>query len=100
VRSPVLCHVEAVLDGELADVCFTDPPYNVKYANGSNKKRSGKKRPILNDALGADFGELLYDASVNILTVTKGGVYSACRRRNLTRCRRHSERPAVTGRRL
>ena len=71
----VLSDVEAVLGGELADVCFTDPPYNVNYANGSDKKRSGKKRPILNDALGEEFGQLLYDASVNILTVTKGGVY-------------------------
>jgi DNA modification methylase len=71
----VLADVEKVLDGELADVCFTDPPYNVNYANGSDKKRSGKKRPILNDALGAEFGELLYDACVNILTVTKGAVY-------------------------
>ena len=71
----VLTDVDAVLGGELADVCFTDPPYNVNYANGSDKKLSGKKRPILNDALGAEFGELLYDASVNILTVTKGAVY-------------------------
>jgi DNA modification methylase len=47
----------------------------VNYANGSDKKRSGKKRPILNDALGAEFGELLYDACVNILTVSKGAVY-------------------------
>ena len=35
----VLSDVEAVLGGELADVCFTDPPYNVNYANGSDKKR-------------------------------------------------------------
>ena len=71
----VLSDVEAVLGGELADSCFTDPPYNVNYANGSDKKRGSKKRPILNDALGEEFGQLLYDASVNILTVTKGGVY-------------------------
>jgi DNA modification methylase len=71
----VLSDVEALLDGELADICFTDPPYNVNYANGSDKKRPVKKRPILNDALGEEFGQLLYDASVNILTVTKGAVY-------------------------
>jgi DNA modification methylase len=71
----VLSDVEAVLGGELADVCFTDPPYNVNYANGSDKKRGSKKRPILNDALGEEFGQLVYDASVNILTVTKGGIY-------------------------
>jgi DNA modification methylase len=71
----VLSDVEAVLGGELADLCFTDPPYNVNYANRSDKKRGSKKRPILNDAMGEEFGQLLYDASVNILTVTKGGVY-------------------------
>jgi DNA modification methylase len=71
----VLSDVEAVLDGELADMCFVDPPYNVNYASGSDKKRSGKRRPILNDALGEAFGQLLYDACVNILTVTKGAVY-------------------------
>ena len=71
----LLSDIEAVLGGELADVCFTDPPYNVNYANGSDKKRSSRKRPILNDALGEEFGQLLYDACVNILTVTKGGIY-------------------------
>src|SRR3954471_1140772 len=54
----VLADVETALGGELADVCFTDPPYNVNYANGSDKRLAGKKRPILNDALGAEFGEL------------------------------------------
>jgi DNA modification methylase len=71
----VLTDVETLLSGELADMCFTDPPYNVNYANGPDKKRGGKSRPILNDALGADFGAMLYDACVNILTVTNGAVY-------------------------
>jgi len=30
---------------------------------------------ILNDALGSEFGAMLYDACVNILTTTKGAVY-------------------------
>lgn len=71
----VLSDVEKVLGGELADMCFTDPPYNVNYANSEKDKRKGKNRPILNDALGSEFGAMLYDACVNILTVTKGGVY-------------------------
>src|SRR6185312_7495332 len=71
----VLADVETALGGELADMCFTDPPYNVNYANSAKDKRKGKNRPILNDALGADFGTLLYDASVNILTMTKGAIY-------------------------
>ena len=45
----VLTDVETALGGELADVCFRDPRYNVNYANGSNKKTVHKKRPILNE---------------------------------------------------
>ena len=71
----VLSDVEALLGGELADMTFCDPPYNVNYANSAKDKMRGKNRAILNDALGESFGAFLYDASVNILTVTKGAVY-------------------------
>jgi DNA modification methylase len=71
----VLSDVEKLLAGELADMAFTDPPYNVNYANSAKDKLRGKDRPILNDALGGDFGAFLYDACVNLLTVTKGAVY-------------------------
>jgi DNA modification methylase len=71
----VLADVEKVLGGDLADMVFMDPPYNVNYANGTKDQKKGKNRPILNDALGDGFGALLYDACVNILTVTKGAVY-------------------------
>ena len=71
----VLGDVEKVLDGQLADMTFCDPPYNVNYANSASDKQRGKNRAILNDALGESFGAFLYDASVNILTVTKGAVY-------------------------
>jgi hypothetical protein len=47
----------------------------VNYANSAEQKKRAKNRPILNDAFGEQFGELLYDACVNILTVTKGAVY-------------------------
>jgi len=71
----VLSDVETLLGGELADMCFTDPPYNVNYANSAKDKLRGKNRAILNDALGESFGAFLHDASVNILTVTKGSIY-------------------------
>jgi DNA modification methylase len=74
-NATVLADVEKVLDGELADMAFTDPPYNVNYANSAKDKLRGKNRPILNDALGEDFGALLHDACVNILATTKGAVY-------------------------
>ena len=67
--------VERVLDGGLADLCFTDPPYNVDYGNSVKDRMHCKRRRIRNDNLGADFERFLYDACVNILTVTKGAVY-------------------------
>jgi hypothetical protein len=63
-----------------ADMVFTDSPYNVDYAGGpGSKKKGGKDRRILNDALGDKFGSFLYDACVNILTVTKGAIYRCAR---------------------
>ena len=47
------------------------------YANSPKDKLRGKHRPILNDNLGDGFEAFLYDACVNILSVTKGAVTSA-----------------------
>jgi DNA modification methylase len=71
----LLADVERVLGGQLADMTFCDPPYNVDYANSPKDKLRGKHRPILNDDLGSGFEAFLYDACVNILSVTKGAVY-------------------------
>ncbi len=71
----VRADVEKLLDGELADMAFTDPPYNVNYANSAKDKLRGKNRPILNDALGEGFEALLHAASANMLAVTKGAIY-------------------------
>jgi DNA modification methylase len=70
-----LADVERVLGGQLADMTFCDPPYNVDYANTPKDKLRGKHRPILNDNLGSGFEAFLYDACANILAVTKGAVY-------------------------
>ena len=67
--------VDKLLDGELADMAFSDPPYNVDYANSAKDKLRGKNRPILNDALGEGFGAFLQAASTNMLAVTKGAIY-------------------------
>jgi hypothetical protein len=48
----ILADVERVLGGQLADMTFCDPPYNVHYANTPKDKLRGKHRPILNDNLG------------------------------------------------
>jgi ParB-like nuclease domain len=52
----VLADIERVLGGQLADMTFCDPPYNVDYANSPKDKLRGKHRPILNDDLGAESG--------------------------------------------
>ena len=71
----VLADVERVLDGALADMTFTDPPYNVDYGASAKDKLRGNERKILNDDLGSGFEAFLLDACTNILAVTKGAVY-------------------------
>lgn len=66
-----------LLGTELVDMTFTDPPYNVNYANTAKDKMRGTNRPILNDNLGTDFQGFLQAACQNILDVTKGSVYIA-----------------------
>lgn len=73
--STVLANVERVLDGALADMVFTDPPYNVDYGNGGRAKIRKSVKDIKNDDLGGDFHQFLYDSCVNLLTVCKGAVY-------------------------
>ena len=67
----------ALLGDELPDMAFTDPPYNVNYANSAKDRLRGKNRPIMNDNLGEGFGAFLTAACRNILAVTKGAVYIA-----------------------
>jgi DNA modification methylase len=74
-EATVLADVERVLDGRLADMTFTDPPYNVDYGSSAKDRLRGNRRKILNDDLGGGFEAFLYYACVNILSVTKGAVY-------------------------
>jgi DNA modification methylase len=67
--------VEKVLAGGLADMVFTDPPYNVNYGATMKDKLRGKKRKIANDNLGQSFEQLLRDSCTNLLAVTKGAIY-------------------------
>jgi DNA modification methylase len=66
----ILADVEKVLAGGLADMVFTDPPYNINYEG-----RTKDKLKIQNDKLGGKFYEFLRDASANLLSVCKGAVY-------------------------
>jgi DNA modification methylase len=67
--------VEKVLAGGLADMVFSDPPYNVNYGATMKDKLRGKRRKIANDDLGDGFERFLRDACTNILAVTKGAIY-------------------------
>ena len=68
--------VEKVLAGGLADMLWTDPPYNVNYGATMKDKLRGKAhRKIANDNLGDGFEQFLRDACVNMLAVTKGANY-------------------------
>ena len=64
-------------DGERADMVFTDPPYNVNYANSAKDKLRGKDRAILNDNLGEGFAEFLRAALALLVARCRGAIYIA-----------------------
>lgn len=72
---------DELLQGVKADMCFTDPPYNVNYGNtlkGQNRARNFEgraERLIANDNLGEGFYPFLLKACENIIRYTKGGCY-------------------------
>ena len=66
-----------LMAGQKAAMVFTDPPYNVDYANSAKDKMRGTNRPILNDNLGDGFHDFLLDAFKPTLAHCTGGVYVA-----------------------
>lgn len=66
-----------LLQDERADMVFTDPPYNVNYANTPKDRQRGKDRAILNDNLGQGFEQFLTDALAPALARCDGAVYIA-----------------------
>ena len=66
-----------LLGADTADMVFTDPPYNVNYANTPKDKLRGTHRAILNDNLGADFSGFLLAALTPMLARCTGGIYIA-----------------------
>ena len=59
--------VERLMDGQKADMVFTDPPYNVAYEGGSKKRDA-----IANDKID-NFYQFLYDTYVNCFLIMKDG---------------------------
>ena len=68
---------EQLLGGTSVDMVFTDPPYNVNYANSAKDKLRGKDRAILNDNLGDGFYDFLLAALTPTIASCRGGIYVA-----------------------
>jgi DNA modification methylase len=66
-----------LMQGAAADMVFTDPPYNVNYANSAKDKMRGTHRPILNDALGDGFHDFLLAALTPTVAHCRGAIYVA-----------------------
>jgi len=73
----VAASYERLLAGGQADMVFTDPPYNVNYANSAKDKMRGKDRAILNDNLGDGFYDFLLAALMPTVAHCRGGIYVA-----------------------
>ena len=68
---------DRLMQGNAADMVFTDPPYNVNYANSAKDKMRGKDRAILNDNLGAGFYDFLLAALTPTVAHCRGAIYVA-----------------------
>lgn len=70
---------EAVLklmDGNRAQMCFTDPPYNVNYTGGMGTHEKNDREGIENDNMSKEaFREFLINAMKPIVANTDGGIY-------------------------
>ncbi len=73
----VAASYDALLDGERVAMVFTDPPYNVNYANSAKDKLRGKDRAILNDNLGDGFSDFLLAALTPMVERCDGAIYVA-----------------------
>lgn len=73
--STVQTDLDRLMDGQQADLVFTDPPYNVDYKGGTSKKLK-----ILNDSMeDGKFFQFLLDAFTAAWSATKeGGAFYIC----------------------
>ena len=60
---------EKLMDGQLADLVLTDPPYNVAYEGGTKEKLTIENDSMSND----DFYKFLYDFYTALATAVKKG---------------------------
>jgi DNA modification methylase len=66
--------VKKLMDGHIADMVFTDPPYNVDYGTNQRDMIRGNTRAIKNDDL-ENFAEFIEAACTNILKYSSGAIY-------------------------
>lgn len=69
--------VERLMGSHKANMCFTDPPYNVDYgATMKDKLRGTDNRKIMNDKMSDEaFDTFLLDSMTNMLKYTEGSCY-------------------------
>jgi DNA modification methylase len=71
--------VTRLMNGEKADMVFTDPPYNVNYGATNSQNTGGwsnRDRGIENDNMsGVEFSDFIRSAFANILTSCDGVIY-------------------------
>jgi DNA modification methylase len=71
----VITDVEKLMDGSLASMIFTDPPYNVAYEGGTTEKLTIKNDNMLPER----FNQFLHDAFTSMFTaVEPGGAIYVC----------------------
>ena len=68
--------VHTLMKGEVAQMCFTDPPYNIDYKGGMSTHKQNTREGIMNDKMGDNqFYEFLAEITKRIVENVKGGVY-------------------------
>ncbi len=73
IRSPEV--LDNLMAGRNAEMVFTDPPYNVNYESPNEKSYLGGSKRILNDNLGEEFEQFLFDTCESILSLCEGSIY-------------------------
>lgn len=68
--------VEKLMNGQKAQMVFTDPPYNVDYQGSMNTHSRNTKKGILNDSMSDEgFYAFLHDALENMMNYCTGSFY-------------------------
>jgi len=66
--------VNKLMGGEKAQMCFTDPPYNIDYKGGMSTHKQNKREGIMNDKMSDNhFYDFLSEVSKRIIENVRGG---------------------------